>query len=457
MKVSGPPLLDTVLDTMPAGLFTLDRGARISSWNRQMEILTGYAAEEALGQSCTILRTVSDPPCSPGSGDCVLALRSSIREKRVLIRHKDGTSIPVLKNAKPLKDSRGRVVGAVEVLTDLRLLERLEEEIARLRLLADRGGERSPHLLGHHPRMLAVLEQIALAARTPCSVLIQGETGTGKELVARAIHDLSDRHDGPFIRVACGAIPETLLESEMFGHVRGAFTGAIQDRIGRFQAAHGGTIFLDEIGDVSPAVQVKLLRVLQEREFERLGDSRTIRVDVRILAATHRDLRSLVDGGAFREDLYYRLAVFPLEVPPLRERKEDIPLLVAAFLEQVAARSGRPVSPPSPAAMERLMLHSWPGNVRELENAVEYATILARGGPIEVSHLPPHLGAPGGGPPPVSRGRRPRDLETIRRVFRETGGNRNETARRLGVHRVTLWKWMRAHASEFLEDLQEPR
>jgi Nif-specific regulatory protein len=244
-----------------------------------------------------------------------------------------------------------------------------------------------PEIVGTAPVMQEVYRLVRLAAPRAANVLLIGETGTGKELIARAIHKLSRRSDGPFIRVNCGALHENLLESELFGHVKGAFTGAVENKTGRFEAAHGGTIFLDEINSTSPQLQVKLLRVLQEREFERVGESRTIRVDVRVIAATNAALEDLVANGQFREDLYYRLNVIPIVLPPLRERREDIPLIAQAFLRRYAEQHKCGVPELTPAVLEWLKTHDWPGNVRELENALERLIVLAEGGPITVEQL----------------------------------------------------------------------
>jgi two-component system response regulator HydG len=285
-------------------------------------------------------------------------------------------------------------------------------------------------------------------ADSEASVLIRGESGTGKELVARALHNGSGRAGGAFVQVNCSALAETLLESELFGHVRGAFTGAVAARRGRFEEAHGGTLFLDEIGDVSPAVQVKLLRVLQERVIERVGDNRPRPVDVRVISATNRDLEGLLAAGRLREDFYYRIKVISLEVPPLRERRDDIPLLAAHFLSRLR---GRPVPFPVPAgevappAMALLLQHRWPGNVRELENALEHAHVLSRGDAIRSEHLPPEVSRE---PTAALRAVAPHsdeERELLREALERHGWNRSRTARHLGIDRTTLWRKLREH------------
>ncbi|OQW94972.1 MAG: sigma-54-dependent Fis family transcriptional regulator [Verrucomicrobia bacterium A1] len=268
--------------------------------------------------------------------------------------------------------------------------ERLEEENKRLREEL-RSRFRPSNIIGNSHEMQSVYDQIAQVSKTGTTVLIEGETGTGKELVAHAIHYNSDRADKPFIKAHCAALPESIIESELFGHVKGSFTGATADRKGRFELAHGGTLFLDEIGDIPASIQIKLLRVLQEREFERVGGTQTIKVNVRLVAATNRDLRALVNQGKFREDLFYRLHVFPIYVPPLRARKADIVLLADHFLEKYSKENRKNVRRLSSPVIDMLMSYHWPGNVRELENCIERAVLVAEGNVIHPHHLPPTL------------------------------------------------------------------
>jgi transcriptional regulator with GAF, ATPase, and Fis domain len=295
-------------------------------------------------------------------------------------------------------------------------------------------------IVGRHPKMVEVYGAIRDVAPANVSVLILGESGTGKELVARAIHDASARGQAPFVAVNCGALPEGLLESELFGHVRGAFTGAIRDKKGRFELADRGTIFLDEVGDLTPLVQVKLLRVLQEGTIERVGSESTLRVDVRVISATNRNLREEVDAGRFRGDLYYRLCVVPITLPPLRQRREDIPLLAGQFLQRIGEEGG--VDEIGDDAMAALMSHPWPGNVRELQNALQYAVIKARGGVIGAEHLPVSVTA--GAATAVQSAQRRGGLTrpAVEAALRETGGNRLRAARRLGVSRATLYRFL---------------
>jgi DNA-binding NtrC family response regulator len=315
-------------------------------------------------------------------------------------------------------------------------------------------------LVSKSPGMQAVFELARAAAKTQSTVLIQGESGTGKELLARAIHAESPRSDGPFVAVSCAALAETLLESELFGHERGAFTGAVVRRKGKFEVAHGGTLFLDEIGDVSAKLQLDLLRALEERRFERLGGNESVQVDVRIVAATNRDLRKAVEEGRFREDLYYRLNVIPVTLTPLRDRREDIPLLVDTIVEQLAVEMGRPIAGVSADAMAILLAHPWPGNVRELRNVLERAAVVAGGRilqPGDLGLLPPSSREPAANGEPLSLD----DVERrhIAEVMRHTGGNVSQAARLLGIDRVTLYNKMRKYQlrREGEDEATEPR
>jgi len=345
---------------------------------------------------------------------------------------------------------------AEEVLRRIQaVLERqgLRREVRRLRReVGTRYG--FGNLLGRSPAMQALLSQLEQVAATRSTVLLLGESGTGKELAARALHYNSDRAEQPFVVIDCAAVPETLQESELFGHTRGAFTGAVAAKRGLFEEAHGGTVFLDEVGDLSTATQAKLLRVLQEGTIRRLGDTRVIQVDVRIIAATNRDLPAEVRAGRFREDLFFRLNVLPLRLPPLRERPEDIPLLAEHFLRRFAAETGRPLRWIAPVALDCLMAYRWPGNVRELEHAIEHAVLLSQGEALEVRDLPPAV--QGGGGQEVEEAplrlrdavaRLNADLERglIRRALTRTRGNRTEAAHLLGISRRALLYKLKAY------------
>jgi DNA-binding NtrC family response regulator len=345
-------------------------------------------------------------------------------------------------------------MGAIETLTDVSELIRKQQEIESLRkTLCLEDGYHG--ILGKSSVMERLYELIDSVAPSDAPVLIQGQSGTGKELVARAIHEAGNRRKGPFVKVNCAALNESLLESELFGHVKGAYTGADKDRIGRFEAAHGGTIFLDEIGDIPLSTQVKLLRVLEEKEIERVGDHKPVGVDVRVVSATHRNLDERVAAGYFREDLYFRINVFPLYIPSLAERREDIPIIVQNFIERNAEKGGKKILGLTSEAMKLLLDHPWPGNVRELRNTIEYAFVLCSGGSIDVVHMPPKIASPGGnamsfGAPNANY---PSEQAELLAVLRRVGWNQSEAARVLGVSRVTVWKRMKKYGIRLPNDL----
>ncbi len=446
-----------LLETMAEGVVVLDRSFRIRVWNPAMTALTGHTAEEVLGRPASWLRS---PECtsthmedllSAASGDGVA--RVTGRECRLVGRN--GSSVAVLVNARPLRSPDGEVLGVLQTVMDYRPILQLRREVEGLRKGLREGGQVAG-MVGRSKAMTEVLRLIRLAAGSDATVLIQGESGTGKELAAAAIHEFSHRAKGPLVQVNCGTLAEGLLESELFGHVKGAYTGAYRDRTGRFEAANGGTLFLDEIGDISPALQVKLLRVLQEGLFERVGESRTRHTDVRVVAATHRNLLDEVREGRFREDLFYRLRVFPLSLPPLRDRAGDVPLLVEHFVHRFAGETGRPIEGISSAAMQRLTRYRWPGNIRELENAIEYAFVVCHRGVIQPEHLPAEITDPRFAPArgvaaghPVASCARARTLdvlaepEKLLEVLEASAWNKAEAARRLGVSRTLVWKWMK--------------
>ena len=451
----------TVIDTMLEGLMLVDPDGKIIFVNRAFEQLSGYSKEEVEGKTCEILGcdTCFGTRAKGMDKYCALFKESTVRRRKCILQKKDGSELHVLKNAAVIRDEQGKVVGGVENLTDLSPI--LEKEEVIFQLKKELSSEDGFHgMLGKSSSMKKVFDLISSAAPSEAPVVIYGDSGTGKELVAAAIHQLSSRREGPFIKVNCAALNENLLESELFGHVKGAFTGADRTRVGRFEAANQGDIFLDEIGDLPLSTQTKLLRVLQEKEFERVGDNRPIATDVRILAATNKDLNRLMDEGLFREDLYYRISVIPINLPPLRERLADIPLLTDTFIHRMCLKSDKPITGIDKEALDVFMRYHWPGNIRELINVIEYAFVLCPGGEISTAHLPaqfsgkqqphPTMG-PGTPAPHQARDNR----QELIRVLQETGGNKSEAARRLGVSRVTLWKWIKKYGIQIDKQVRE--
>ena len=424
-----------ILDSIADGVFTVDVQMRITSFNRAAERITGVSASEAIGQYCfeVFRANICESNC---------ALRQSFETGREIVNlridvlGRDGRHIPISVSTAVLRDEAGRLIGGVETFRDLSTEEELRKEIARRYTWQD--------IISKHHRMQAIFDILPHVAESESTVLIEGESGTGKELVARAIHNLSPRRGGPYVAVNCAALPDTLLESELFGYVKGAFTDAKRDKPGRFALAEGGTLFLDEVASISTALQVKLLRVIQERQYEPLGAVKPSQADVRLLAATNRDLSAMVDAGGFRDDLYYRLNVVRIKLPPLRERSEDIPLLAQHFVRRFSARQHKPIETVSDEALAVLMRHSWPGNVRELENAIEHAFVMCRGETILPEHLPQEIVSrePAGPPkPPLMSA----EEQALRDVLAECGGSRTEAAARLGMHRSTLWRKLKRH------------
>ncbi len=441
---------ETVIDTMMDGLMVVDPEGVIISINKAMESITGYTKDELVGQSCAILDCDACFGTRAEGHDkyCALFKEGQVSRRKCMLRKKDGKPVYVHKNAAVLKDRSGTVIGGVETLTDLTEVVSKDKVITRLRReLSGKDGFKG--ILGTSPPMQQIFDLISSTAQSEAPVIIYGDSGTGKELVAAAIHKLGVRRKGPFIKVNCAALSESLLESELFGHVKGAFTGADRTRMGRFEAANGGDIFLDEIGDLPLSTQVKLLRVLQEKEIEKVGDHHPISIDVRILAATNKDLSTLMEEGRFRQDLYYRIGVIPIILPPLRERREDIPLLVESFINRIRLKTDKPISGMSREALELLIAYDWPGNVRELINAIEYAFVLCSEGEIMPNHLPARVSGQTVSTAPKRRVFQQLDADEERRRLMEAltaaGGNKSEAARILGISRVTLWKRLKAY------------
>ncbi len=445
-----------IFETLMDGLLVVDPNGKIVAMNPAAERLTGYRAEELVGKSCRILDCTGCDIIAKGPAElwCGLFARGDVRAKKCLITNKDHRTINVVKNASILHDRDGKIIGSVETLTDMSEVVRQQQEITTLRktLHMDDGYH---GILGKSPGMQHLYELIENVSLTESPVMIYGESGTGKELVARAVHEASPRKEGPFIKVNCASLNENLLESELFGHTRGAYTGAERTRIGRFEAAHDGTIFLDEIGDIPLATQVKLLRVLEEKEIERVGDHTPIKVDVRVISATNKTLENLIARDLFREDLYFRINVFPITCPPLRDRRADIPIIVQSFIRNNNAKTGKKILGLAPEALEKLSAYPWPGNVRELRNAVEYAFVLCPSGGIGVHHLPLKIAGTSvecvepTRPVPGSDGQRQALLEALR----QANGNQSEAARILGVSRVTVWKRIKKYGIRLSAEL----
>ena len=436
----------TVIDTMMEGLMLVDPDGKIIFVNPAFEQLTGYSKEEVEGKTCEVLGCDTCFGTRKEGKDkyCALFKEGKVRKRKCIFQKKGGGKVHVLKNAALLRDKNGKVVGGVENLTDLSPI--IEKEEVILRLKKQLNNEDGFHgMLGKSATMKKVFDLIASAAPSEAPVVIYGESGTGKELAAAAIHRLSARLDGPFVKVNCAALNENLLESELFGHVKGAFTGADRTRVGRFEAANKGAMFLDEIGDLPLTTQTKLLRVLQEKEFERVGDNRPIATDVRILAATNKDLNKLMDKELFREDLYYRINVIPIYLPPLRARLDDIPLLVETFIHRMRLKTEKNITGIAKEVLDVFMQYSWPGNIRELINVIEYAFVLCPEGDISVAHLPAQLLEQQ--PVHVQQASRTNrkltkgnERQELIQALQAAGGNKSEAARRMGVSRVTLWK-----------------
>jgi PAS domain S-box-containing protein len=445
--------LESILQTLAEGLFIIDTNGVIQYCNSALLEMTGKTREEIIGQTCcSLMKERCSPPPT-----CNLFKAGSLINAECEIAQNSGEAIPVLKNAKVLIDKDGNITGAVETLTDISSLRISQNRVHELENdLKNR--DRMGNIVGKSHAIREIFNLIELASASNATVLITGETGTGKELAAAAIHQNSPRREGPFVKLNCSALPEALLESELFGHAKGSFTGAIRDKTGKFELADKGTLFLDEIGELSPLIQVKLLRFLQEHEFERVGDNVVRKTDVRIIAATHRDLRKMIYDGTFREDLFYRLKVFPIHIPPLRERKEDIGLLIDHFIKKFNSETGKKITGLTHDSAITMMDYCWPGNIRELENAIEHAFVTCQDTRIDLFDLPleirkvelrkgicatttPDLMSQRQYPIPVKRSQLSDD--EFKQILIECNGNQSEAARRLGVDRTTIWRKMK--------------
>ena len=435
--------LKIILDNLDIGVFTVDRSGHITFFNTAAEKISGFNRRDVLGEPCTKIFEAED-------AQELCLLRETIVDgvsrgsRRGKMNTRDGVTIPIRANYMALRNEKGTVVGGLTTFHDLTLVHQLDQAMRDRYTYHD--------MVGRSPVIQKIFEMVNVVAATDATILIEGSTGTGKDLLAKVIHSASRRSDKSFVKVNCAAIPDNLLESEMFGYVKGAFTGAERDKTGRFQEADGGTIFLDEIGDLPLTLQAKLLRVLEDKEFYRLGSRHTVKVNVRIISASNRNLEDLVAKNLFREDLYYRLNVFRIELPRLRDRRVDLPILIGHILRRLSAASGSRLPEVSEKVMEILLNYTYPGNVRELENILEHALIICQEDMIQLTHLPEYLQAR-----PVAR--KSISLDSAEPVIpsenqehaeliaalQQFSWHRQKTARALGVDRTTLWRKMKKY------------
>jgi PAS domain S-box-containing protein len=444
MKKREPQAFFTViLNSIADGVFTTDNDGKITFMNKAAEAITGFSNKEAISHYCfDIFRAdICQSRC---------ALKETLKTKKEIINlaatilKKGGQKVPISISTAVLRNEKGQIIGGVETFRDLSAIEELKKELSQRYTLGD--------ITSKNHVIRDIFNVLPNIAESDSTVLIEGASGTGKELFAKAIHNLSRRREKPFIKVNCGALPDALLESELFGYIKGAFTDAKKDKPGRFALAHGGTILLDEVGDMSPSLQVKLLRVLQEREYEPLGSTSPKKTDVRIVAATNRDLLKLIRLGKFREDLFYRLNVVKIKLPSLLQRREDIPLLIDTFIQKFNAKMEKQIAGVTDHALRLLLKHDYPGNVRELENIIEHAFVVCGGNRIDIDCLPRELTASREevdsyesikGNAPFERA----EAEVVERTLREHGGNRIKTALELGISRATLWRKIKKYGS----------
>jgi PAS domain S-box-containing protein len=435
---------DRILDSITEGVFTVDQDMEINFFNRSAEKITGVRREDAVGRKCfTVFRAnICQAAC---------VLKQSIETGREIVNRKvniinnRGYTVPISIRTSVLRDENGEIIGGVETFRDISAMEVLRKEISKQYVFEE--------IISKNYKIQQILSTLPDIAASGSTVLIEGPSGSGKELFAKAIHKLS-RRKGKFIALNCAALPDNLLESELFGYKRGAFTGAVADKQGRFALASQGTIFLDEIGDISPALQLRLLRVLQEKEFEPLGGIVTIKTDARVVAATNKNLKELVADDQFRDDLFFRINVIKISLPPLAMHREDIPLLVEHFLSKFNHLKGKDIDSISPEVLNALMRHDFPGNIRELENIIEFCFVLCHGNQIETDHLPAEFlesitaRSPGDAriePSPLASHEGKVILDTLRR-FR---GSRTDAARHLGISTTTMWRKMKKNGINF--------
>ncbi|MBU0518508.1 sigma 54-interacting transcriptional regulator [bacterium] len=437
--------LSAIFNSRLEGTFTIDKQCNITTFNRSAEKITGYSSSEALGQKCwEIFRSeYCRDGCENGRSPNSVLMENSARFKELYITRKDSRKVAVRVTTAPLLDAEGEHIGAVETFQDITELQNLSSHLEdRFRL---------SNIIGQSKSMERVYRLIEDVSKSNSTILITGDSGTGKELVASAIHLNSHRRTGPFAAINCSAFAETLLESEIFGHEKGAFTGAIQTKQGRFELAQGGTLFLDEIGDISASVQVKMLRVLETRQFERVGGTSSIKMDVRLIAATNKDISKMVESGTFREDFYYRINVINIHLPPLRDRIDDLPLLIQSLIDRYFKKFNKNILSVSPSALKRLKAYDWPGNIRELENVLEHAFVMCHGDMIDTDHLPDRflkMSAFPGEENDVPGSEAPLQYAEkiiISQILETYNGHRGKTADVLGIDKTTLWRKMKKY------------
>jgi len=425
-----PERFEAVIRSITEGVFTVDKDWRITCFNRAAEKITGVSKSEAMGQKCheVFKSNICKDACAM---QYTIETGRPVANLTAYITGRKGGQVPVSVSTALFRDNNGEVMGGVETFRDLRQVEELQKKVEEKYSFED--------IISKNKKIREILDILPTVATSESSVLIIGETGTGKELFARALHNLSGRAKKSFIAVNCGGFPETLIESELFGYEAGAFTGAVKAKPGRFKLAEGGTLFLDEIGDLPSLFQVKLLRVLQEKAYEPLGGVQTQKADVRIVAATNRNLETMVAEGTFRQDLYYRVNVIKLEIPPLRHRMEDVPLLIDHFLEHFSTLHNKDINGVSPRALNILMSHNYPGNVRELDNIIEHGCVLCQGGTIRAENLPDWIHRP------TETLGADLSLEEVEKQFiisvlKKNDWNRLATANDLKIHKTTLFR-----------------
>ena len=433
-----------ILDSIADGVFTVDSEWKVTSFNRAAEKITGITKKDAFGRHCweVFKASICEQQCSLRR---TLETGHPIVNQSIFIVNSSGERVPVSISTAILKDSRGNIIGGAETFRDLSVVEALRKELAGQHTFQD--------IISKNKEMLHLFHMMELIAESDTTVLIEGESGTGKELFAKAIHSLSPRKKNPMVTINCGALPDTLLESELFGYKAGAFTDAKKDKPGRISIAEGGTLFLDEIGDISQMLQIRLLRVLQNKVYEPLGSTNSEKADIRVVAATNKNIEELVKKEIFREDLYYRINVVRLRLPPLRKRKEDIPLLSESFIRKYNKLNNKEVQGFSPEVLSSLMAYNYPGNIRELENIIEYATVVCRNGLIGIEHLPDDILK-------FTRDQKPESMTPeltqegveknfsldkiekrfIHELLKRNNWNKTATARQLGIHPTTLWR-----------------